>query len=303
MAQNPRRLLSVHAFTGHEATSVPLVESHPASWAGPPLRLLHNLPNRELDVPGMAENVLIVQIAGETHLEASLDHPHRSVLAQPGHVFVVPAGASSHWAWREPCEALQLILPPSLLVDALTGTDIDPGCIKLTERVAADDALLHQLGLALLAELRAGSPGGRLYVESLSQALLLHLLRCHGGHRQGRAERNRLTAAMLRQVVDYIGDNLAHDLSLQEIAALAGVSQFHFARLFREAMGMPLHAYVREQRLIQARRLLPAKELTIAAVAALTGFADQSHLSRDFKRRFGITPGSLKRVGSEPTVE
>ena len=102
-----------------------------------------------------------------------------------------------------------------------------------------------------------------------------------------------LARAALRRVLDYIGDNLAHDLSLETIAAVAGVSPYHFTRLFKQSVGLTLHRYVTQQRVSEAKRLLLAGRSSIADVAHLTGFADQSHLHRHFKAAYGITPGGL----------
>lgn len=288
--------LAAPGFENNPPGSVPLLVSDPALWPGPPLRLLRHPPHGDLSVPAEAEDRLIVQTAGVTDLEGMLVQPFLRQRTGPGHIHLVPRGEPSRWLWSEPWEALQIALPPEKL--AATPGNAGEGardCISLVAGVAVSDPLLHQLALALLAELRGGPPFGQFYVESLSQMLVMQVLRHHIRRTESSSRTRGLSAATLGLVLDHIGDNLAQDLSLTTIAALAGISPFHFARRFREATGCSLHDYVREQRLAEARRLLPRKDLSIAAVAALTGFADQSHLSREFRRRFGVTPGSLRR--------
>jgi AraC family transcriptional regulator len=98
-------------------------------------------------------------------------------------------------------------------------------------------------------------------------------------------------------VTDYINDHLANDLSLGELAALAHLSPYHFARLFKRTTGQTLHQYVIERRVEAAKRLLLTGHLTVTEVAALVGFHDQSHLYRHFKRLLGVPPSQLLSWG------
>ncbi len=99
----------------------------------------------------------------------------------------------------------------------------------------------------------------------------------------------------LRSACDYLADRAAQNVGLDELAAAAGIGKFRLVRLFRERAGLPPHALQLAHRIRTARRLLEAGE-TIAATAAATGFADQSHLHRHFGRSLGLTPGAYQRV-------
>jgi AraC-like DNA-binding protein len=88
---------------------------------------------------------------------------------------------------------------------------------------------------------------------------------------------------------DYLHEHLVRDVSLAELAQIAGLSKFHLLRVFRERFGLTPHAYQLQQRILRAKRLLRA--LPIADVAAQCGFADQSHLHRVFRSLVGTTPG------------
>jgi AraC-like DNA-binding protein len=106
----------------------------------------------------------------------------------------------------------------------------------------------------------------------------------------------------LRSACDYLADRAAQDVGLDELAAAAGIGKFRLVRLFRERAGLPPHALQLAHRIRTARRLLEAGE-TIAATAAATGFADQSHLHRHFARSLGLTPGAYQRVVRSAEVE
>jgi AraC-like DNA-binding protein len=98
----------------------------------------------------------------------------------------------------------------------------------------------------------------------------------------------------LRLACDYLADHPERNVTLDELAAAASIGKFRLVRLFRERTGLPPHAFQLAHRIRAARRLLEAGE-TIAAAAAATGFADQSHLHRHFVRSLGVTPAEYQR--------
>jgi AraC-like DNA-binding protein len=92
----------------------------------------------------------------------------------------------------------------------------------------------------------------------------------------------------------FLEANYTQNVSLEQLSGLAGVSSFHLTRLFREAVGLPPHAYLNQVRIFHAKKLLTLGQ-PIAEVAFETGFADQSHLNRHFKRIVGVTPGQYSK--------
>jgi AraC family transcriptional regulator len=141
------------------------------------------------------------------------------------------------------------------------------------------------------AELRGGGAGGRLLAESLGNVLAVHLLR-HFAPR-GPADAHTggvLPKHKLRAVIDYVHEHLDAELSLDHLAAVAHVSPYHFARLFKNSTGLPPHQYVIARRVERAKELLRGGLLQLAEVATEVGFADQSHFTRHFKRLVGVTP-------------
>jgi AraC-like DNA-binding protein/mannose-6-phosphate isomerase-like protein (cupin superfamily) len=112
---------------------------------------------------------------------------------------------------------------------------------------------------------------------------------------QGRTPRNLSIDREVRLARDYIDNFFARELTLDEIAAAAGISKFHLVRKFKRAMRMPPHAYQIRIRLKYARRLL-AQGMPIKQVAAEAGFADASHLGRWFRQIVGFTPAYYQRM-------
>jgi AraC family transcriptional regulator len=103
-----------------------------------------------------------------------------------------------------------------------------------------------------------------------------------------------LTGQRLRSVKDFIGDNYERDLSLAELASVAGMSTFHFAREFKRATGTTPHQYLMKFRVERAKSLLAESHLPLVEVCLRAGFSHQSHFSRLFRRLTGTTPLSYR---------
>ena len=149
---------------------------------------------------------------------------------------------------------------------------------------------------AVGAELASGGPGGPLAAESLANVVAVHLLRHVVAPR--RPERGRdgtLPRGRLRAVVAYIEEHLGGSPTLEQLAAVARLSAYHFARQFKAATGLPPHQYLIARRVERARQLLqPGTDLSLAEVAARAGFSDQSQFTHHFKRVVGVTPGQFR---------
>jgi AraC family transcriptional regulator len=150
--------------------------------------------------------------------------------------------------------------------------------------------------LAVDAELTAGDVAGRLAAESLANVLAVHLIR-HAltPARLVRGRDGALPRSRLRAVVEYIEEHLDAGPTLAQLAAVAHLSPYHFARQFKAATGLPPHQYVILRRIERTKHLLQSgSEHSLAEIAAHAGFADQSQFSRQFKRLVGITPGQFR---------
>lgn len=98
----------------------------------------------------------------------------------------------------------------------------------------------------------------------------------------------------VKRVYDYLTEHYAENISLEELAQIANLSPFHFNRVFSELVGMPPHSFQTNLRILHAKNLL-RKGFSISRVAAETGFADQSHLNRHFKKLVVVTPGQFRQ--------
>jgi AraC family transcriptional regulator len=164
--------------------------------------------------------------------------------AVPGTTFILPQGTIDELRWKGPTHRIAVAIHPSLLVNALDETAHERN-IELIEHWNLTDQNIMAVLLAMTTDLTVGSPAGRLYGECLANALAVYLLNRYTVRPYAPVPyKEGLPGYRLRRVLDYIGDNLAEDLSLAQLAAVAGMSPHYFAELFRRSTGHAPHRYV-----------------------------------------------------------
>jgi AraC family transcriptional regulator len=192
-------------------------------------------------------------------------------------------------------EGVTLSLSPSLLACAASGDD-RRAQVEIVETYGAEDHLIRQIGLALLAEAETSEPVGRLYAESLAQTLALHLVRYYSVSRRAtEMSRGGLSGYNLRRAKEFINEHLEEDLTLTGIADAVGLSQFHFARAFKLATNLTPQQYVTERRVEFAKHLLRETNLPLVEVSARVGSKSQSHFTTLFRRFTGTTPKAWRQ--------
>jgi AraC family transcriptional regulator len=218
----------------------------------------------------------------------------RTIHKTPGQVSVFPAMSPISIRTRHTGELLIVGLSPKFL--KLAAHEMAPANgFELIPRGAIDEPFLKTISLALQAEVKAGSPGGKCYGETLATAIAVHLVRHHSSTGAVRMPGGGLAPAQFRRAVDYMHSHLGQDLSLESIAEATGLSTFHFSRLFKRSAGLSPHQYLIRLRLERARELLLRSRGSMAEIAVQSGFCDQSHFAMHFKRIYGVTPKAFAR--------
>ena len=241
--------------------------------------------------PGINQHRISLHVAGRDYLERRLDGGKlKSSPMSPGLFNFIPAHRELEALWQAEVELLSIYLPPTILERTiLENSDRNPQSIELIDRFAIGDPLLEQLIYAFKNE--TDNLSDRLYRESLQTMLCAHLLRHHCSTKVVTTEvSGRLSPSKLRQVIDYIQENLERDLSLTQLAKIAYVSSHHFGKLFKQSMGVTPHQYVMKCRIEKAKQLLVNRQITIAEVSLATGFCHQSHFNNVFRRHTTVTP-------------
>jgi AraC family transcriptional regulator len=253
-------------------------------------------PTWEYEAPALTHHRLVLVTRPPQELQLQFDGVKRNVPPPAGAIILVPAGTRGRVRWNGGFDWLHIYLEPRLVTRvAAEAFDLDPARLTVSPLDCLDLPHLRAAMGAVGAELTTSSAGGPLAAESLANVLAVHLIR----HvlAPGRPERRRdgvLPQGRLRAVAEYIEAHLDAGLTLEQMAAAAHLSVYHFARQFKAATGLPPHQYVILRRVERARQLLQAgTDLSLAEVAACTGFSDQSQFCHHFKRLVGVTPGQF----------
>ena len=254
---------------------------------------VHATPGR---YPGAVttDHRLIFYLTPEVPTDCSCEGVAQRRIQAPYDFDIVPAGASGFWEDHAPCDMVSVRLAPRLLTSTAEALALPFGPADLAPRLGARDPMVEHVVRALMAELSAPAPAGRIYADSLATALTTRLLQNFAT--LGAAGRQTLSKPQVRRIVEFVEENLDGELSLEQLADVAGMSIPHLTTLFRRTMGQSVHSYVMERRVQRARTLLLGHKLTIAQVALETGFAHQSHLARWMRRLLGVTPSEILRA-------
>jgi AraC family transcriptional regulator len=166
----------------------------------------------------------------------------------------------------------------------------------LVTRKGLFDNTIARLLILLAQELEAGAPSGKLYADSLIQALAVRLVLLDGKPSSGSsAQVSPLPRRVLRRVKERIDAEPTGDLSLSMLAEVSGYSPRHFHRMFRAATGLTPYQYMLERRIGRAQELLEKRNLRLIDIAASCGFSSHSHMTTIFRKLIGMTPGEYRR--------
>lgn len=214
-----------------------------------------------------------------------------------GDIDIIPPGTPASWELNGPDVDLILTLHQQLLTSAVQDSGKDPRYFEVRSRFQARDQQIEHLGWALKAEMESGFPSGRLYMDTLASALAARIVVSHSSlshTSNGNGYKGGISRHKLRELLSFMEDNLSQDISLRQIAQVAGLSLSHFKTLFRQSLGMSPHQYLLRRRIDRATTLLLQSKFPISQIASETGFCHQSHLARHMRRIVGVSPRQIR---------
>jgi AraC family transcriptional regulator len=195
---------------------------------------------------------------------------------------------------------LQLGISDAALMAA---SDEPKGEVELRPHRKFADSRLGALATAVHAEMVAGFPSGRLFLDSIEQAMAVALVSGQAvRYRPVRISRGGLGPARLRRIKELVDAKMGDDLSLDEMAQSIGLSTAHFARMFRESTGATPHQFVLRQRIERARAMLRAPDARVLDVAVACGFKTQQHFAQVFRDVCGVRPTQYRQDFSDSEV-
>jgi AraC family transcriptional regulator len=278
----------------HSAETV-LLSSRKTAWEGILLEHLH-YPALDISEVTATSHHLTLQLGTPKTIESKVKGRFNPQQMIPGNICITPAQHLHGIRWQQEMEVLTLTMEPSFVVKALQES-VNLDRVELGIYRSQNDPLIREILLAMKVELEAGCPSGRLYGEAMGKALAVHLVKTYTALRSQPFQLEEgLPRHKLTQVLEYIQAHLERDLRLSDLAALTGMSQYYFCRLFKRSLGVTPHQYVLQQRIERSKRLLRQKHLAIADIALMCGFKNQSHLTTLFRKSTGTTPKIFRNM-------
>ncbi|HWW75732.1 MAG TPA: helix-turn-helix domain-containing protein [Pyrinomonadaceae bacterium] len=254
-----------------------------------------------LHLPAVSEPFLAWTTSGEVDFqEREGGGPWLTNRIRKGSFFLTTGGAPYDVRWRavsdEPFESMLVFVELPVLQRALEEVFGDDAAnARLRDASAFNDEGLNSL-LGLLREELMRRQASPLFVEALAQAIAVHLAREYGETgEESHGGSPSLPGYKLRQLTDWMAEHAAEEFSLERLAAQAGLSRFHFQRLFKAATGVSPSHYHIDLRINEARRLLRETRMSVVDVALEVGYANPSHFARLFRRETGLSPSDYRR--------
>ena len=277
-----------------DSTQSLLLSSQVADWRGIHLEYHHKPKGEENSLVLDQLHLLCVETTQRPcDAHKWMDGRFQSRPIIQGDVFVLPKQVQFRERFEGAIDYILLYLDADW-VAAVAQEALDPDHIEILPHFPQPDPFIYQTGLLLKSAVEVKGSFNQLYGETLALALSVHLLQ----HYAGRKASRKLAAiapvpsfsSNLAAIADYIQIHCDRNLSLIELANLAQMSLYYFARSFKQQVGLSPHQYLLRCRVERAKALLLQNELTVMEIAHRVGFADQSHLNRHFKQLTGLAP-------------
>jgi AraC family transcriptional regulator len=230
-------------------------------------------------------------------MDRRVDGPWSRELLTPGNLSLLTRVEPSYWHWTADIEVTHLYLSQQVLARVSADVfDRDIADVRLRDVLKADDDVLRAGIAAMAEEVQTNNLGGQLFVDALATQVCVQILRHHAlvTFREKPLGGAGLSALQAKLVSRYIDENIDQQLRLIDLANVARISVTHFLRQFKRRFGCAPHVYVIQRRLERAQRLLAKTSLSIKEVAASSGFADQSHMTRAFQKYLRTTPAAYR---------
>jgi AraC family transcriptional regulator len=234
-------------------------------------------------------------------LERNLDGRNRREISAKGDIAFLPAEAATRLRLGkdDPERVIRysyLVLEPSHLAELALANGI-AGPLDFVPTFATPDPWLHHIADALTSAPGINDPAGNLFTESLLNAACARILHRYAQLRHRLSGPPRLTDGQVRKAIDYIHGHIGESLDLSSIAQAAGLSAFHFARLFKTATGNSPFQFVTRSRMKLAKELLRKTRLPISDIGERVGYPKPSNFSARFRAVVGCGPHAYRKSG------
>ncbi|NMG72220.1 helix-turn-helix domain-containing protein [Parazoarcus communis] len=253
----------------------------------------------DVPIPAMDHYMVVRYRSGQTPMDRRVEGRWTRRRCAPGDFSLLTRSEQSHWHWTECINVSHIYLSEGLMARVATDiTDRPVSEVRLNDVLQAQDPVVIGIVDAITNEAQHRELGGSLCAESLAIQLAVHLFRKYALiNFRDDAPVGPLSPSRMRRLLEFLDVNLHENITIEQMADIAGLGVWTFSRHFRATTGVSPYDYVTRCRLERAVRLLSTGAQAIKEVAAICGFADQAHLTRMMQRRMGTTPARIKRDG------
>lgn len=215
----------------------------------------------------------------------------------PDRFCIMPKGSLSSWDVRDDLSFVHLYCTDKHLRQLAEQIwERSPQSIEVDERIFAEDPQITLLYRQFLLNCDWQEQANHLALSSAATLLMTHLLKNYTQLQWAIPTiRGGLAPVVLKRVKEYIGEHFVQPLLLSDLAEQAGLSEFHFARMFKQSTGLAPHQFVLKVRLSRAEQLLKYSMMPLIHIALECGFSSASHFSNCFKAAYGVTPSLMRQ--------
>ena len=257
-------------------------------------RLSKNPPG-EHSSPQLPEMLLIISGSGSYGMSYDLGLGWRHDRFRPGDLLLAPPNVRNQYHTDTSTNFQTIALPVDFVTECLHELGCEADCdLGVLHDYKFRDATIERHALAMFAAANSPNRGDAILIDQ-GVVMLIEYLIDKAGYPRKRRREMRLDRAIVRQIYEYIESNLQYEITLGDLASIAGFSIAHFARAFKLTVGKSPYAYVLAARIQRAKDILHATEKPIADVALDCGFSSQAHLTSLFARLVGTTPGRFRK--------
>ena len=250
-----------------------------------------DVPSFQLSLDGSLMHRVTLHLGGSVLIKRKRDGRWDSRWSHPQCSSVVPAGVPVEREFENRANFVVIFLERHVVSEVASDLfEVADDKVGLAESFALGDPTLDRLGRLILAEVEEAGSGTRLYLENLSRALAVRLLRGYRGKAPDHALIGSLAPRQLRIAIEYMREHLSQDVSVRQLAAAVGLSPSHLSRAFRAATGLPPHRYLVRLRVENACRLLEGSGLSVTEIGHRSGFEQAAHFATAFRKFSGVTP-------------
>lgn len=262
------------------------------------IRNRHQVRESVIKPDKLTYHLITVYMGAPSRQQALLSGRNHNFLQTVGNVAVISA-ATALKSWYDEAEQddIYLHLEPEFIRETALGADLNPDKIEIVTTLDSRSPVIESMARMAFDELqRSDAMATNLYADSVANILAVQLLREYSSEKMPPEKRyvSGLTNKKLALVLELIENDLSEDLPLKVLANAAGLSEYHFLRMFKQSTGYTPHQYVISQRIERARELLQKTDLTVTEIAYLLGFSTPAHFTHHFRRKTGFTPTEIR---------